>query len=118
MTPSILEEMRTLKYEGEDRFFRFWFSYKNCNPEAHQKSLRRVYLYVIIVSTLSSLFFSFSFYSKYSKNINQKIEIVRIDGVVVEEFHDLRRDVLIQNIKQRALIKANERPNDAVQKKK
>lgn len=107
-TQKLLDDMRALEHVSEDRFYRFWFDYKNATPEHHESSLKRIYLYSIFVSALSTVFFLWGFYLTFSANINQRVDVVRVDGVIVDEFFDLRRDVLIQNVKQRVEIRDEE----------
>ena len=58
---------------------------------------------------ISLSFIITAYVSVLNKNLNVEVDFVRIDGVVVQETVDVRREVLLKNVRQRqALGQVNE----------
>lgn len=101
MSKNLKNEMSSLSVDSQDRPHRFVFEYMNTSPAEHYRTLRRFYIGTSAISLLSTVMVIFASFHTVDLNTSQNVEIVRVDGALVEEFKDERRSVLINNTKHR-----------------
>jgi len=69
-----------------------------------EKNFHRGWRTAALLMMISLSFIITSYVSVLSKNLNVEVDFVRIDGVVVQETVDVRREVLLKNVRQRQAL--------------
>lgn len=67
-------------------------------PAQYRKEVRLYWLTAIALNTISIILISFSLYIPTNKNLNNDVKLIRVDGKIINEAQDQRRDVYINNI--------------------
>ncbi len=79
------------------------------SQEKIEKNFHRGWRAAALLMMISLSFIITAYVSVLNKNLNVEVDFVRIDGVVVQETVDVRREVLLKNVRQRqALGQVNE----------
>lgn len=66
-----------------------------------ETSLKKGWRFAAIMMLLSAVMMAYGYFTILQANLNVDVSFVRIDGVQVNENFDVRRDVLIDNIRAR-----------------
>lgn len=73
-------------------------------PQKYQKETRFYWLIAITLNIASLAFVLTSFYIPINRNLNNEVKLIRVDGKIVNEAKDQRREVYINNIIRRVEI--------------
>lgn len=73
-----------------------------------EESLRKGWRFATILIFISVFILTFAYLKILDANLSVEVRFVRIDGVVVQEKYDIRREVLMDNIRQRNNLSVEE----------
>lgn len=104
---ALKQQAVAMESDFNDKTNRFLENYLNVPASVHYLSMKKIYLYVVLVSLLSAAMVLGSGIIALKANRSATEKLVRIDGVVIEEREDLRRNILLQNTKERARLRGN-----------
>lgn len=99
---------KLLEKKSDDRVVRYFMNQLTQSPKLYYKKVRAYWLLGIVFNLIGTVFVLMSLYNVLDKNANSTLNLVRVDGVRVQEAFDVRRDVLIRNSQQRARLRNNE----------
>ena len=74
------------------------------SQEQIEKNFHRGWRAAALLMMISLSFIITAYVSVLNKNLNVEVDFVRIDGVVVQETVDVRREVLLKNVRQRQAL--------------
>ena len=78
---------------------------QNRSQEQTEKNFHSGWRAASLLMMISLSFTATSYIVVLNKNLNVEVDFVRIDGVVVQETVDVRREVLLKNVRQRQALK-------------
>lgn len=90
---------------ADDRLVQYFIREATQSPKVYFRKVRLYWLLGAAFNVIASLYFSMSIYEVLDKNSSSTLNLVRVDGVRVQEAFDQRRDVLMKNSIQRAKLK-------------
>lgn len=93
------KEPPILGYE-DDRIKRYLNNEQTATPVSVFKQIKMYYAIGIVLNVLVLLLVSFALTETLDKNNSVPLNLIRMDGVVVYEAKDVRRDVLLRNVLQ------------------
>jgi|AntDeeMinimDraft_5_1070356.scaffolds.fasta_scaffold37025_2 hypothetical protein len=74
----------------------YWNRQEEMSPQQYFRNVKLYWGLAILMMVLSCVFFEVSLYVSTSKNEESVVSLLRIDGLVVEEALDVRRDALFE----------------------
>lgn len=88
-----------------DRILLYLDKQDHLNPYQLKDTIKRYWAVGIALNLISLGLIAHAFFYTTSANINNQVKLVRVDGKFVEESHDERRRILVENIIKRVEIK-------------
>lgn len=89
----------------EDRVSRYVENQYTQTPKSYFKEVRKYWVWGAILNILSLLMMVGSNVITLNKNFNVELNLVRVDGGIVHESHDVRRSVMLKNALERNELK-------------
>lgn len=106
------EWAKNSKSEEKDRVYTFLSHQQNVPPRVFFNTVRRYWFLAIAMNIISLIYLSMSFVTPYNKNMANPVTLVRVDGKLIEETIDQRREVLMENVLKRVEIKSASSPTN------
>ena len=89
---------------ADDRLNQYFIREATQSPESYKRKVRKYWLFGAVLNVVAAFYLGLSMYTTLSKNADATLNLVRVDGVRVQEAFDRRRDVLMRNSIQRAKL--------------
>jgi hypothetical protein len=106
------EVIKKVSPHYDDRFTYYQESQRRMSPSRFARSTRLLWIIGAVLNIIATVLMTLAFKTTLDENASSSLNMVRVDGVKVEESFDMRRDVLINNTKNRMSIQ-----NDIIKSK-
>ncbi len=102
---------KTLSQHVDDRVVRYVNEQFSMSPKNYLITVRRYWLLGAVLNIIGFAFLLLSVQSTLSENGKSSLNLVRIDGVKVQEAFDVRRSIMMKNALSREKLKQNNGSN-------
>lgn len=96
---------RAAKKTELDRISLYFYHQQAVPPRQYFNSMKKKWLIATVLNLLSLSLIAMSIIIPIQKNLSNDVKLVRVDGLLIEEARDQRRDVLVENVLMRTKIK-------------
>jgi hypothetical protein len=85
----------------DDRVSRYVIQQETMSPSSFIRTTKKFWIWASILNLIAWVFIVLAFMDTLVKNASAPLNLVRIDGVIIEESYDVRRSVLLKNTLER-----------------